>query len=116
MSEALILIPLQQKCLQKRGSNQVLEIAKSIPKQFHLPLLLNQIERIKNTKPQTELLAKKRLRNVKNAFALTKSISQTRSPFSIMSSQQAILNALARILSDNGIEKIKIWCCAKTSS
>ncbi|MCF2093284.1 hypothetical protein L1M68_04770 [Coxiella burnetii] len=26
------------------------------------------------------------------------------------------INELARTLSDNGVEKIEIWCCAKTSS
>nr|WP_230593277.1 hypothetical protein [Coxiella burnetii] len=26
------------------------------------------------------------------------------------------MNELARTLSDNGVEKIEIWCCAKTSS
>ncbi|WP_308192449.1 ComF family protein [Coxiella burnetii] len=76
-----------------------------------------EIERIKNTQPQTELLAKKRLRNVKNAFALTKSISAKHVAIldDVITTGHTI-NELARTLSDNGVEKIEIWCCAKTSS
>ncbi|AML49604.1 competence protein ComF [Coxiella burnetii] len=117
LPQALIPIPLHRKRLQKRGFNQALEIAKPIAKQFQLPLLLNQIERIKNTQPQTELLAKKRLRNVKNAFTLTKSISAKHVAIldNVITTGHTI-NELARTLSDNGVEKIEIWCCAKTSS
>ncbi len=62
-----IPVPLSQKRLKWREFNQSELIAKNIARKFNLPLD-NNLKKIKNNKPQTQLKKEKRLKNVKNCF------------------------------------------------
>lgn len=64
--DMVIPVPLHLKRLKKRGFNQSLRLARTIFP--HIPLGIDVLTRTLNTKPQTELSMKERLRNVKNAF------------------------------------------------
>lgn len=113
LPDLLIPVPLHRKRLQARGFNQALEIAKPIAKQFGIPLDFQCIERVKNTKPQTELPAKKRLKNVKNAFSIKTPISAKHIAIldDVMTTGSTV-NEMAKLLMANGVEKVEIWCCA----
>jgi ComF family protein len=66
----LIPIPLENTKLKSRGYNQSEELAKKLSAKLHIPLIANNLIKIKKTEPQMTLSAKKRQENVKDAFAI----------------------------------------------
>ncbi len=67
----LIPIPLSKNRIKERGYNQVLEVAKLTLDKIenkNIKINSNILYKIKNTKPQTSLPKKERLKNLKNAF------------------------------------------------
>lgn len=66
----LIPIPLDKRRLKERGFNQSEEIAKNLSETLKIPLISNNLTKIKKTLPQVELSKKEREKNIKNAFAL----------------------------------------------
>jgi len=67
----LVPMPLHSERLRERGFNQALEIARSLARQRHLPLLANGLRRLRPTAPQADLDQRQRRRNVRDAFACT---------------------------------------------
>jgi len=69
-SEFLIIpVPLHKSRLRWRGFNQANEIAKEISKFLKIPLISNNLVKIKSTKPQVEISdSQKRKENVQGAF------------------------------------------------
>lgn len=68
----IIPIPLARKRLKWRGFNQAEELGKEIGKYFNLPVLVNILEKKKETKPQATLSEKERRKNVLGSFSLKK--------------------------------------------
>jgi len=66
----LIPIPLSKKTLRKRGFNQSELIAINLSKKMNLPLIANVLFKEKETVPQSNLLAKERMENVKGVFLI----------------------------------------------
>jgi ComF family protein len=66
--QALIPIPLHRSRLRERGYNQALEIARMLGKQLHLPII-NALTRPDAGISQTQLNAKQRKENLKDAFS-----------------------------------------------
>lgn len=69
----VIPIPLFSARLRERGFNQSELIAREIAKYYHIPLNLNQLKRVKNTKFQTQLRQKERWTNIDGAFRIKNS-------------------------------------------
>jgi len=69
---ALIPAPLHWRKQLKRGYNQSLEFAHGLAESTHIPICSNMIQRTKNTHSQTTLNKEERIRNMKNAFHLTR--------------------------------------------
>ncbi|MBU2539786.1 hypothetical protein KJ786_01330 [Patescibacteria group bacterium] len=65
----LIPVPMEKKKLKKRGYNQSKELAKELAKKIEVPLVLNNLIKIKITLSQMELPEKKRKENLKDAFS-----------------------------------------------
>ncbi len=112
--DCIIPVPLHRRRLRQRGFNQALEIAKPIAKKLHLPLDYKSCIRSKDTQPQSELPAKKRHHNLKNAFALKKSIATKRVAIidDVMTTGNTLIE-LSKLLRKNGVEHIEVWCCAR---
>lgn len=68
--DGIVPVPLSIKRLRERGFNQSLLIARVISKEIRVPLLMNTLLKKKETPPQTDLSARKRLLNLKNAFEI----------------------------------------------
>ncbi len=66
----LIAVPLEKSKLKNRGYNQAEELAKELQKTLKVPLVLNNLIKIKKTSPQISLSAKERQKNLENAFTL----------------------------------------------
>jgi ComF family protein len=111
----IIPVPLHFKRLKERGFNQALEIAKPISKKLKIPLEKTICYRKKYTEAQSALSQKERRTNLSNAFALIKNIPDKHIALvdDVITTGQT-LNELAKILRENGAEKIDVWCCAQT--
>lgn len=64
----LVPIPLFLKKKKRRGFNQAEEVGKIISEKIHIPILLDNLVKIKNTESQTKLNKEQRIENIKNAF------------------------------------------------
>lgn len=65
----IIPIPLFSSKFRKRGYNQAEVLSLELAKKFKLKIL-NGLERIKNTKSQTDLTEKERQKNIRGAFKI----------------------------------------------
>lgn len=68
--DLLIPVPLHKSRLRERGFNQALLLAREFEKENPLPLDYLNLQRIRDTQPQTNLKEKERKRNVRGAFGL----------------------------------------------
>lgn len=66
----LVPVPLTSAKRRERGFNQTEEIAKVLSKFFKIPLLFNNLIKIKKTQPQVKLKREEREKNIKDAFKL----------------------------------------------
>ena len=64
----LVPVPMERKKLKRRGYNQAEELAKELAKTLKIPVISNNLIKIKVTLPQIKLSAKDRQENQKNAF------------------------------------------------
>jgi len=66
----LIPIPLDRKKLKIRGYNQAEELAKELSKILQIPVISENLVKVKFTKPQMELSKEEREENLKGVFIL----------------------------------------------
>ena len=67
-TSVLIPVPMDIKKMKDRGYNQSAELAKELSKILKIPVILDNLVKIKATLPQMELSAKDRQSNLKGAF------------------------------------------------
>jgi ComF family protein len=114
--EIIIPIPLHIDRLKQRGFNQALEIAKSVSAELSLPINIRLCQRAKATKPQTEVPAKERHHNVRNAFKLKgKCHYRHVAILDDVVTTGSTVNELSKLLRNQGVEKIQIWCAARAT-
>ncbi len=68
--DLIMPIPLHPTRLRERGYNQSALIAQKLSKEFNIPLINNNLIRIRNTPSQTNLNKKERWTNIKGAFKI----------------------------------------------
>ena len=68
--DALVPVPLHPAREKKRGYNQAALLAAELGKQLDIPVLMDFVERTRNTRPQKELEGAKRQNNLKKAFKI----------------------------------------------
>ncbi|EKD77068.1 MAG: ComF family protein [uncultured bacterium] len=113
--EFIMPVPLHPARLKERGFNQALEIAKPIGKYFSIPIDTRTCIRIKNTKAQSLLAGDQRKNNIKNAFGLSYSINAKHIAIidDVYTTGSTVLE-ISALLKKSGVEKIEVWCCART--
>lgn len=113
-AQAVLPVPLHPKRLGQRGFNQALEIARPLARLLSLPLVNDSLERSRDTQPQAEQSALQRERNIRSAFALSKSVGYQRVAIvdDVMTSGHTV-NEIAKLLRQNGVEQIEVWCVAR---
>lgn len=112
--DAILPVPLHSNRLAKRGFNQSLEISRYIAKQTKLPILLNVVNRDKNTEMQTNLNKQQRLKNIKGCFSLLESpkVEHVVIVDDVITTG-ATTNELARLLKSSGVKKVGVWSIAR---
>ncbi len=68
--DVIMPVPLHATRLRKRGFNQALLLARSASEAYSIPLVYDNLTRVRPTRPQVELSGRERSANVKGAFAL----------------------------------------------
>jgi len=114
LPELIIPTPLHILRFQERSFNQSFEISKTIAKRLKLPIDNKSCIRQQDTQHQTNLSAKQRHKNIKNAFKLIKPISANHVAIvdDVMTTGSTA-NELARVLKKSGISRVDIWICAR---
>lgn len=115
LPEAIIPIPLHPLRLKERGFNQAVEIARPVAKQLRLPVVLNKCQRVKYTSAQAMLPARDRVKNTQNAFQISPDFSYRHVAVidDVITTGQT-MNEFCRTLKLAGVEKIDVWCCARS--
>jgi ComF family protein len=70
-ADLVMPVPLHRKRLRWRGYNQAALLAGSLAKQWRLPLVRQNLRRVRWTEPQVNLAAGERELNVRGAFAVS---------------------------------------------
>lgn len=115
LPDAIIPVPMHPGRQRRRGFNQALEIARPLARYFGVPLVAGLCERRLDTVPQSELPAKRRGSNVRNAFRLRGPLAAGRVAIvdDVMTTG-ATANELAGLLKRHGAEHVQIWVLART--
>ena len=69
-AELLIPVPLHRRRLRERGFNQAVLLGRPLATTWNIPLVVDNLKRIRWTEPQVTLSATEREANVRGAFAL----------------------------------------------
>lgn len=112
--DCLLPVPLHPRRLRERGFNQALEIARPVAKALGLPILTRGIRRQRDTRPQSDLDARHRHGNLRNAFRI-----ESMAPYRHVAIVDDVIttgttvNELARELRQAGVETVQIWAVAR---
>jgi ComF family protein len=113
--ELIIPVPLHEKRLKERGYNQSLEIARPIARQLKIPLAISVCDRIKHTPPQSSLSKYERQQNLHGAFSIHRTIPVKHVViFDDVVTTGSTVVELGKILHQAGIERVDVWCVART--
>lgn len=112
--EVLMPVPLHPSRYKERGFNQAIEIARTVSKQLTIPLDLQTCIRIRDTEHQTQLNAKARRKNLKNAFQTRQTLSARHiAIIDDVMTTGSTSRELANCLKKAGAERIDVWVCAR---
>ncbi|RLA08263.1 MAG: ComF family protein [Gammaproteobacteria bacterium] len=115
-ADAIIPIALHKKRLKTRGFNQATIIASELSKILKIPVVDNILYRHIDTKPQVELSAKLRIKNVSNAFKCSQKMTFKNVILidDVATTTNTIISA-AKTLKKHGCQNITALTFARTS-
>ena len=113
-TECLIPVPTHKKRLQKRGFNHTVILAKHLAKQIQRPCLISHIQKIIDTPSQAKLDAAARRRNLQNTFQFKPLSYKHVTLVDDLITTGSTANELAFQLKAQGVERVDLWCIAKT--
>lgn len=114
--EAMVAVPLHPKKLKKRGFNQAKIIAKILAEQEGMEFIEEGLVKIKNTPPQTSLVARERERNVRGTFGIQKAeriIGKTILLVDDVYTTGSTIRECSRILKKTGAEEVRALTLAQ---
>lgn len=112
--DLILPVPLHRARYRQRGFNQAIEIAKTVSRQLQIPLDLTSCLRHRDTPHQTDLTAKQRRKNIKNAFIIIKPIqAQHIAILDDVMTTGSTVQELACLLKKTGVNKVDVWVCAR---
>jgi ComF family protein len=110
----ILPVPLHKTRYRERGFNQAIEIARTVAKELEIPLDTNSCLRHRDTPHQTQLSAKKRRKNMKNAFSIINPIHARHiALLDDVMTTGTTAHELAYALKKAGAGRIDVWVCAR---
>ncbi len=115
--DVVMPVPLHAQRFQSRGYNQSEKLAHAFAVAEDLPVDIDTLFRTRNTKPQAKLEARKRIGNVKAAFAVVKHVSGMDILLldDVVTTGSTLL-ACAHALLDEGASSVTAFCLASRQS
>jgi ComF family protein len=115
LPDLLIPMPLHALRLRERGFNQALEIARPLASKLGLSLAAQCCTRTRMTAPQASLPLKRRIVNMRRAFACTTQLDGKRvALLDDVMTTGASLQALAETVKAAGAIHVECWVVART--
>lgn len=114
--QCLIPVPMHHRRLKTRGFNQAAVLARFLAKKLAIPCDSSSCVKTVNTSPQAELGGELRRKNLRNAFACDTLNYKHVALVDDLLTTGSTANELARTLKKAGVERVDIWCCARTIS
>lgn len=100
--------------IKQRGYNQAAILAKALAKKLKLPCDLLHCQKIINTPPQASLDREQRHKNLHQAFRVRTLPYQHVALIDDLLTTGSTANELALTLKKAGIQRVDVWCCART--
>ncbi|CAI8725319.1 MULTISPECIES: ComF family protein [Methylococcus] len=114
MPELIVPVPLHASRYRERGFNQSLEIARHLSRNLQVPLEFRALTRNRTTRPQAELSAEERRKNIRGAFRMERAVNVRHvAIFDDVVTTGATAGELARTLRAAGVERIDVWAVAR---
>ncbi len=115
--ECIVPVPLHPARLRERGYNQALELARPLARSLGIRLEKNLVQRVRQTRPQTELKLASRAANLHQAFRLKRPPNYRHIALvdDVITSGHTV-NALACEFLREGVEKVEVWAIARALS
>jgi len=117
--DIIVPVPLHSKRLKERGFNQSFLLAHQINKKLSLPVIADDLQRIKWTRPQVELDWRERASNVKGAFTLIDNEEIKGKEVLLIDdvyTTGSTVNECARVLKKAGAKKVYVATVARMLS
>lgn len=112
--QLLLPVPLHPARLRQRGYDQALELARPLARALDLPLCADRLRRRRATAAQSELGARARRRNVRDAFALGPgALPDHIAVFDDVMTTGATLAECCRLLKSAGVARVDAWAIAR---
>lgn len=111
----ILPVPLHRKRLRQRGYNQALELAAPLARVLGIPIHRDLLWRTRASEAQTELDAKGRRINVRNAFAV-RAYNAWPAHVAIVDDVMttgATLSECTRVLKRAGVARVDVWALAR---
>lgn len=114
LPDLILPTPLHKARYRERGFNQSIEIARTVAQVLQIPLDLTSCKRHRDTPHQTQLPAKIRRKNLKNAFSVVKPIQVRHiAILDDVMTTGSTAHELANVLKKAGASRVDIWVCAR---
>jgi len=115
-ADMVLPVPLAKKRLAERGYNQAKIIAQPIADYLQIPVTINALLRIRETKSQVGLNTAQRIANVQNAFLADSQVCRSKNIllFDDISTTFSTANACATALKAAGAKNIYCFSVART--
>jgi ComF family protein len=111
----IVVPPLSSPRLRSRGFNQALEIAKVVARRLDVPCEPRAIVRLRETEAQRGLDRRRRLANLRGAFASPRRFDGEHVAIvDDVVTTGATAETLARVLKEAGAARVSVWAVART--
>ena len=114
--DCLLPVPLHNKRLRQRGFNQSIEIARVISRKLDIPIAYDVVKRERHTEAQASLNAKRRQKNISNAFRVSGKTSYRHIlVIDDVVTTGATVSELARVLKKNKVARVGVLSVARAA-
>lgn len=111
--QALVPVPLHRRRLRERGHDQALGLARDWGRALALPVLVDALRRERDTRPQTELDAAERRRNLDGAFRMAKACPPHVALVDDVLTTGSTAAAAVQALRAGGATRVDVWAVAR---
>lgn len=110
--QVLLPVPLHPGRLRSRGFNQAQLLAESLSGLLELPVETAYLQRVKRTKPMKTLNDAERIKNLENAFKITRNGVKYKKVLLVddIYTTGATVDACARVLKTHGVQEVYVAC------